>query len=75
MRQYTLQHRRLTKNRVRLEQQMDNHLQRCNIRFSNYVSNQGNNVSVRKIVKNIIAGERDPIKFCGLILGRTINKH
>jgi hypothetical protein len=47
MRQYTRQHRRLTKSRVRLEQQPDNQLQRCNIRFSNYVSNQGNNVSKR----------------------------
>ena len=40
MRQYTRQHRRLTKNRVRLEQQLDNQLQRCNIRLSNYLSNQ-----------------------------------
>ncbi|MDR1527335.1 MAG: transposase [Dysgonamonadaceae bacterium] len=39
LRQLTRQCRRLTKNRVRLEQQMDNQLQRCNIRFSNYVSN------------------------------------
>ena len=30
MRQYTRQHRRLTKHRVRLEQQLDNQLQRCN---------------------------------------------
>jgi transposase len=37
----TRQCRRLTENRVRLEQQMDSQLQRCNIRFSNYVSGQG----------------------------------
>jgi hypothetical protein len=30
MRQYARQHRRLSKNRVRIEQQMDNRLQRCN---------------------------------------------
>ena len=54
MRQYSRQCRRLTKSRVRLEQQMDNQLQRCNIRFSNYVSNQGNNVSLRKIIKVLI---------------------
>jgi transposase len=39
MRQYTRQYRRLNKNKVRWEQQMDDQLQRCNIRFSNYVSN------------------------------------
>jgi transposase len=75
MRQYTRQLRRLTKNRVRLEQQLDNQLQRCNIRFSNYVSNQGKNKSIRKIIDKIIAGERDPEKLCGLVHGRTQNKH
>ena len=53
MRQYIRQHRRLTKNRVRLEQHLDNQLQRCNIRFSNYVSNQGGNVSMRKVIKPV----------------------
>lgn len=75
MRQYTRQCRRLTKSRVRLEQQMDNQLQRCNIRFSNYISNQGNNVSQRKIIRAIIGGERDPAKLCSLVHGRTLNKH
>ena len=75
MRQYTRQQRRLTKSRVRLEQQLDNQLQRCNIRFSNYISNQGNNVSMRKIIKAIIGGERDPVRLCRLVHGRTRNKH
>jgi transposase len=75
MRQYTRQHRRLTKSRVRLEQQLDNQLQRCNIRFSNYVSNQGKNVSMRKIVNKIISGERDSAQLCRLVHGRTQNKH
>ena len=75
MRQYARQHRRLTKNRVRLEQQLDNQLQRCNIRFSNYVSNQGSNVSMRKVIKAIIAGEREPVKLCRHVHGRTQNKH
>ncbi|GHT80126.1 hypothetical protein AGMMS50262_24200 [Bacteroidia bacterium] len=48
MRQYTRQHRRLTKSRVRLEQQLDNQLQRCNIRFSNYVSNKGGRTKSNK---------------------------
>lgn len=75
MRQYTRQCYRLTRNRVRLEQQMDNQLQRCNIRFSNYISNQGKNVSQRKIIRAIIAGERDPTALCSLVHGRTLNKH
>ena len=75
MRQYSRQHRRLTKNRVRLEQQLDNQLQRCNVRFSNYVSNQGSNVSIRKIIKAISDGERDSAKLSRLVHGRTKNKH
>jgi transposase len=58
-----------------LEQQLDNQLQRCNIRFSNYVSNQGNNVSMRKIIKAIIEGDYDPAKLNRLVHGRTRNRH
>lgn len=75
MRQLGRQCHRLTKSRVRLEQQMDNQLQRCNIRLSNYVSNQGNNVSLRKVIGAIIRGERDPGKLVRLVHGRTRNKH
>ena len=75
MRQLSRQLRRLTKSRVRLEQQMDNELQRCNIRFSNYVSNQGNNVSLRKVIEAIIAGECNSSKLIELVHGRTKNKH
>ena len=75
MRQYARQHRRLTKHRVRLEQQIDNQLQRCNIRFSNYVSNQGSNVSMRKVIKALIKGERAPASLCRLVHGRTQNRH
>jgi hypothetical protein len=75
MRQLTRQYRRLTKNRVRLEQQLDNQLQRCNIRFSNYVSSQGNNVSLRKVIKAIIEGERDAEKLSRKVHGRTKNRH
>jgi transposase len=75
MREYTRQCHRMTKNRVRLEQQMDNQLQACNIRFSNYVSNQGNNASLRKVIKEIIGGERDPVKLSEKVHGRTKNRH
>jgi hypothetical protein len=75
MRQYFRRYRYLTKNRVRAEQRMDNHLQRCNIRFSNYVSSQGKNVSIRKIINAIGKGERGPVKLCRLVHGRTLNRH
>jgi transposase len=75
MRQYTRQYRRLRKNKVRLNQQMDNQLQRCNIRFSNYICNQGKNISLRKIINAIILGERDPVKLCSLVHGSTRKKH
>ena len=54
---------------------MDNQLQRCNIRLSNYVSNQGNNISLRKVIEAIIKEERDPSKLVRLVHGRTKNKH
>jgi hypothetical protein len=75
MRQYSRRYCYLSKNIVRVEQRVDNHLQRCNIRFSNYVSNQGSNVSMRKIIKAIIGGERDPTKLCRLVHGRIKNNH
>ena len=75
MRQVSRQLRRLSKSITRVKQQMDNRLQRCNIRFSNYVSNQGNNVSLRKIVDALIAGERDPSRLVRPVHGRTKNKH
>jgi hypothetical protein len=75
MRQYARQHRRLTKSRVRIEQQIDNQLQRCNIHFSNYVSHQGRNVSVRKIIRALTGGERNPAALCRLVHGRTKNHH
>jgi transposase len=75
MRQYSRRYFYLNRNKVRVEQRIDNHLQRCNIRFSNYIANQGDNVSMRKFIKAIIDGERDPDKLCRLIHGRTTNKH
>jgi len=74
MRQYSRRYRYLGKCIVRVEQRLDNHLQRCNIRFSNYVSNQGSNVSMRKVVKKMIEGERDPVKLSRLVHGRIKNK-
>ncbi len=75
MRQLSRQLHRLSKSIARVKQQMDNQLERCNIRFSNHVSNQGNNVSLRKIVDALIAGERDPYRLVRPVHGRTKNKH
>jgi hypothetical protein len=73
--QYTRRCRWLNKGRAHLVRQMDNQLQRCNIRFSNYVFNQENNVSLRKFIMAIIGGERDPDKLCSLVHGCTLNKY
>jgi len=75
MRQYSRRYRYLSKQMVRVEQQIDNLLQRCNIRFSNYVSCQGHNVSLRKVVDKIIQGERDAVKLVSLVHGRILNRH
>ena len=76
MRQFSRRYMYLGKQIVRIEQRIDNHLQRCNIRFSNYVSNQGKNVSIRKVIKSIIKDkERNPEKLCRLVHGRIRNNH
>ena len=75
LRQYSRRYQYLNKNKVCVEQRIDNHLQQCNIRFSNYISNQGGNVSMRKVIHALIGGERDPVKLCKLVHGRIINNH
>jgi transposase len=75
MRQYARRYQYLNRNKGRVEQRIDNHLQQCNIRFGNYVSNQGDNVSMRKIIRAMIGGERDPAVLCGLVHGRIKNRH
>ena len=76
MRQFSRRYLYLVKQIVRVEQRIDNHMQRCNIRFSNYVSNQGKNVSIRKVIKSIIHDkERNPEKLCRLVHGRIKNRH
>ena len=76
MRRFSRRYMYLSKQIVRVEQRIDNHLQRCNIRFSNYVSNQGKNVSIRKVIKSIIEDkERNPEKLCRLVHGRIRNNH
>jgi len=75
MRQYSRRYEQLNKKLVRCEQHLDNYLQCCNIRFSNYLSRAGSNVSYRKIVGAIVEGERDPVALSKLVHGRIRNKH
>jgi len=75
MRQYGRRYHYLNKNKVRVEQHLDNYLQQSNIRFSNYVSNQGNNVSIRKIINALIENKRNPVELCKLVHGRIKNNH
>lgn len=64
----------LRKKGVRVLQRIDNALQRCNIRLSNYVSDVESK-SMQKVIEAIIAGERDGRKLSYLVHGRTKNKH
>jgi Transposase and inactivated derivatives len=64
----------LRKKGVRVLQRIDNILQRCNIRLSNYVSDVESK-SMLKVIDAIIAGERDGKKLARLVHGRTKNKH
>lgn len=75
MRQYSRRYEQLNKKLVRCEQHLDNYLQRCNIRFSNYITRAGSNASLRKVVRAIASGERDPVKLSRLVHGRIRNKH
>jgi len=49
-------------------------LQRCNIRLSNYVSNNDTK-SYRKVVNALIEGKTSSYELVKLIYGRTINSH
>lgn len=64
----------LRKKGVRVVQRIDNILQRCNIRLSNYVSTVESK-SMLKCIDAIIDGERDGVKLSRLVHGRTKNKH
>lgn len=57
----------------RCKQRIDMILQRCNIHISNYIS-RGKNKSYRKVVDDLIKGERSADELVRLIHGRTINR-
>lgn len=74
LRQYERRYSALNKRIVHAEQGLDMQLQRCNIRFSNYISDIGPQ-AMRKVVKSLIAGITDPDELVKCAHTRTKNKH
>jgi transposase len=74
LRQYERCYSRLNKKVVTCEQFIDMQLQRCNIRFSNYISDIGSQ-AMRKVLKAIIRGETSSHELIQYAHTRTKNKH
>lgn len=74
LRQYERRYSVLNKRIVHGEQCLDMQLQRCNIRFSNYISDIGSQ-AMRKVVTCIINGITDPDELLKCAHTRTKNKH
>lgn len=64
----------LSREIVRVESLLDNELQECNIRLSNYVSDVGGK-SYRAVVRELIQGEVRADVLLKKIHKRTVNKH
>ena len=73
LRQYNRRVYDLTGDIARKLTKLDNALQRCNIRISNYVSTT-NSKSYTKVVEMLSQGESDPDVLVSAIHGRTVNK-
>ncbi|KAA6333908.1 hypothetical protein EZS27_017735 [termite gut metagenome] len=74
LRQYERRYSCLNKRIVHVQQCMDMQLQRCNIRFGNYISGMGSQ-GMRKVVKKLIegiTGADEPVKCAH---SRTKNKY
>jgi transposase len=74
LRQYERRYSVLNKQIVHAEQCIDMQLQRCNIRFSNYISDIGSQ-AMCKVVKFIIEGITDPHELVKCAHSRTKNRH
>ena len=74
LRQYERRYSALNKQIIHGEQCLDMQLQRCNIRFSNYISDTGSQ-AMNKVVKCLIAGITDPDELVKCAHTRTKNKH
>ena len=73
LRQYNRRVYDLTGDIARKLTKLDNALQRCNIRISNYVSTT-NSKSYTKVVEMLSQGVTDPETLTKAIHGRTVNK-
>ena len=73
LRQYNRRLFDINKQSVYVQNKMDAALQRCNIRFSNYVSNVDTK-SYRDIVTKITEGKTKAEDLIGCVHGRTINR-
>lgn len=73
LRQYNRRVYDLTGDIARKLTKLDNALQRCNIRISNYVS-RTDSKSYTKVVEMLSQGETDPETLTKAIHGRTVNK-
>jgi len=74
LRQYERRYSALNKRIVHTEQCIDMQLQRCNIRFSNYISDIGSQ-AMRKVVKSLIQGIDSPDELVKCVHTRTKNRH
>jgi transposase len=74
LRQYERRYSALNKRIVHTEQCIDMQLERCNIRFSNYISDKGSQ-AMRKVVRCIVDGITDPDELLKCAHTRTKNKH
>ncbi len=74
LRQYDRRIYDLNREIVRKLAKLDDALQRCNIRISNYVSTTDSK-GYKSVVKKITEGETSPDELIKEIHGRTINKH
>ena len=74
LRQYERRYSNLNRKGVRVKSNMDTQLQRCNIRFSNYISDVGSQ-AMRKVVKQIISGVTSCEELVKCAHTRTKNKY
>ena len=74
LRQYERRYSGLNKRILHAEQCIDMQLHRCNIRFSNYISDIGSQ-AMSKVVKCLIQGITEPDELVKCAHTRTKNKH
>ena len=74
LRQYERKYVRLCEQVTRIEQEMDRHLHRCNIRITNFATKVGS-VSVMGVVGGIVHGETTPEELIRYVHGRITNKY